>query len=70
VNTTSPRDYIHSTSFSSKLFNGPNMKQYYISLGLKDFLGTNTPAYWSLSKVMKKIKCCDYCPRDSYEQAQ
>ncbi len=26
---------------------------------------TNTQAYWERSKVMKKMKCCEYSPRAS-----
>ncbi len=48
--------------FSSQLTNGPNKLQYYITLGLKSFLITNTLAHWAQSLVMKKMNLSEYGP--------
>ncbi len=42
--------------------NGPNKLECYITQGWK-LPVTTTPAYWALSQVKKKIKCCEYSPR-------
>jgi hypothetical protein len=40
----------------------PNKLEFYITLGWKGLPIINTVAYWALSKVMKKVKSCEYSP--------
>jgi hypothetical protein len=40
----------------------PNKLQCYITVGWKGLSGTNALAYWAYLYVMKKMKCCEYCP--------
>ncbi len=39
--------------FSTSLTYGPDKLECYIKLGLKGLPGTNTPAYWAPSKLVK-----------------
>jgi len=43
----------------SLLTNGPNKLECYIVLKDLSVSGTNTLAYWTISLVPKKIKCCE-----------
>jgi hypothetical protein len=43
----------------SKLMNGPNMLECYITIGWKGLSVTNTLAYWVQSSVAKKIYSCE-----------
>jgi hypothetical protein len=49
------KGHIHNTSLSSLLTNWPYRLKYYITLGWKGLPGTNTPAYWAHSEVIKKM---------------
>ena len=55
--------FIYNTLFSLELTNGPNKLKCYITLGWKGLFFTNTLAYWTHLKVMKKVKCCEYDTR-------
>jgi hypothetical protein len=57
------RGRIHNTSFSLKIINQPNKLECYIKLGWKGLPATNALAYWACSKVIMKMKCCEYSPR-------
>jgi hypothetical protein len=49
-------------SFSLQLTNGPNKLECYNTQSQHGLSGKNALAYWSHSKLKKKIKCCEYGP--------
>ncbi len=53
---------INNTSYLSQLTYWPNKLECQISLGWICLSGTNTLAYWTHSLLMKKLKCCEFCP--------
>ncbi len=55
-----PWGSIYDTSFLYQLTNGPNKPEWFTTLCWKGLPGTNNLAYWAHSKVMKKMKCCEY----------
>ncbi len=57
------RARICNTLFSSQITNWPNKPECYIIVGCKCLSDTNTLAYWTYSKVMQKMKCCEYAHR-------
>ncbi len=56
-------DRVKWTSLFCQLINRRNELQCYMTLVIKGLPGINTLAYWAHSKVTKKIKFCEYCPR-------
>jgi hypothetical protein len=50
-----PKTSYHGISFTSKLLNGPNKLECYITQGWEGLSGTNTLADWAHSYVWKKI---------------
>jgi hypothetical protein len=47
-------NYIHNTSFSSQLMNGPDKLEYYITISGKGKPWTNTLASWAICKLQRK----------------
>ncbi len=48
------RGGIHNTPLYSKLTNGTNKLEWYITLSRQDKFGTNTRAFWALCKLLRK----------------
>ncbi len=45
-----------------------NKLEFYIIFGWKFFQGTNAQAYFAHSEVLKKMKCCEYSPKDCFHK--